>query len=134
MAKPWTVEMVEMMSASARHQLRVNAELLLQRDPKNAEALKLITIIDELESKLSKPRPTPKAGELAWDKFGSGRTFIHGRVNDQTVATIWKRENHTYVNEDIYRVSLGDRPVPGPFRFLKDAKAAVAGHLHQQEA
>lgn len=104
-----------------------NADRILARDPKHADALRLRSAI-EAELAQRKMAKRKKVGPLWWEPHDPDvPEFFAYESSDSTtpVAAIFKSDTHTATRKEVYSVRIGDHELTE--RFAEVAVARQAG-------
>ena len=104
--------------------LRDNATRLLESDPENIDARRLLYSIDKYDQTRTKMAPTID-GPIEWEIHGHANASL-GWVDGNVVAKISKLKNHkpTTNDDNIYSIEVDGTQLPDHFRCVKAARRA----------
>jgi hypothetical protein len=112
------------MTAKELAAVRRNVDTALVKRPGDADALRVLHELNAVTSLKPEPSAFEVTGLLSWEKHRPGESTFRAFHGDSVVGGIFKRDDHSGMDKEVYTLEILGRAVAGAFHHIRDARAA----------
>lgn len=126
------VERIPGMRRKERQEWRGKALAQLKRSPGNPDALRLLAALDHADETPSSAS-LESTGLLEWEKHDAAASSFRAYYNGQCVGRIFKRNNHTSADKEVYSVEIRGEVVADGVHRIADARRSGEAAFRQKQ-
>lgn len=127
------VERIPGMSRKERLEWRGKALAQLKRSPGNSDAVRLLAALD-LADETASSASLVSTGLLEWEKHDAGESSFRAYYNGQCVGKIFKRNNHSNADKEVYSVEIRGEVVADGVHRIANARRSGEEAFRQKHA